>query len=298
MSIQTWTIQRLDELLPESLFSFIQSVRSRRHLVSSLLVLTNKTKYKWKSIQRVLMFWHQRRSVWNAGYICRMHRTIPFCMITRAWETDFFPVVLPVEERKPPGLWYPFFVAGWEWSTMGKGTDVGMRRQWGVLWLRWCRLPFIVTTGPDAAAKNSKDIYSKDLSALGGSCFTKGNRSLCRSWDVGPVCCPPLGEEKRRGNPGVKAQAQVSQTGPLTAEALFVNTAVPGPQRYWGLGSSGVACSRRPKRDPAFGGIPVGCSVLQCNSSETPLSPRLASSAKAVSWSPFFAILFFLSNLC
>lgn len=43
---------------------------------------------------------------------------------------------------------------------MGKGTDVGMRQQWGVLWLPWCRLPFIVTTGPDAVAKNSKDIYT------------------------------------------------------------------------------------------------------------------------------------------
>lgn len=55
---------------------------------------------------------------------------------------------------------------------MGKGTDVGMRQQWGVLWLPWCRLPFIVTTGPDAVAKNSKDIYSKNLLELfmGSSC--------------------------------------------------------------------------------------------------------------------------------
>jgi len=59
---------------------------------------------------------------------------------------------------------------------MGKGTDVGMRQQWGVLWLPWCRLPFIVTTGPDAAAKNSKDTYSKDLSALGATRFTKAKR--------------------------------------------------------------------------------------------------------------------------
>ena len=94
---------------------------------------------------------------------------------------------------------------------MGKGTDVGMRRQWGALWLPWCRLPFTVTTGPDAAAKSSKDTYSKDLSALGGSCFTKGSRSLGRSWDVGPACCPLLGsEERRRGNPSVKEQAHAA----------------------------------------------------------------------------------------
>lgn len=103
------------------------------------------------------------------------------------------------------------FVSGWEWSTTGKGTGVGMRRPWGALWLPWCRLPSIATTGPDAAAKSSRDTYSKDPSALGGSCFTKGNRSLCRSWDVGPVCCPLLGsEEETRGNPGVKEQAQGS----------------------------------------------------------------------------------------
>lgn len=47
---------------------------------------------------------------------------------------------------------------------MGKGTDVGMRQQWGVSWLPWCRLHFIVTTGRAAVAKNSNDIYSKNLS--------------------------------------------------------------------------------------------------------------------------------------
>lgn len=94
---------------------------------------------------------------------------------------------------------------------MGKGTDVGMRQQWGVLWLLWCRLPFIVTTGPDAAAKSSKDIYSKDLSALSDICFTEGKRSLCSSWDVGPVCCPLLdSREEMRGNPSAEEQAQVS----------------------------------------------------------------------------------------
>lgn len=80
---------------------------------------------------------------------------------------------------------------------MGKGTDVGMRQQWGVLWLPWCRLPFIVTTGPDAVAKNSKDIYSKNLLALIDGGFTKGNRSLCSSLRCGANGLPSI--RKQRG---------------------------------------------------------------------------------------------------
>lgn len=45
-------------------------------------------------------------------------------------------------------------VLGWGWNTMDRATGAVMRRLWEVLWPPWCKLRFIVTTGPGVAAKN------------------------------------------------------------------------------------------------------------------------------------------------
>lgn len=45
-------------------------------------------------------------------------------------------------------------VLGWGWNMMGRATGAVMRRLWEVSWLPWCKLRFIVTTGPGVAAKN------------------------------------------------------------------------------------------------------------------------------------------------
>lgn len=45
-------------------------------------------------------------------------------------------------------------VLGWGWNMMDRATGAVMRRLWEVLWPPWCKLRFIVTTGPGVAAKN------------------------------------------------------------------------------------------------------------------------------------------------
>lgn len=45
-------------------------------------------------------------------------------------------------------------VLGWEWNMMDKATGAAMRLRWEASWLLWCKQRFIVTTGPDAVAKN------------------------------------------------------------------------------------------------------------------------------------------------
>ena len=56
-------------------------------------------------------------------------------------------------------------VLGWGWNTMDRATGAVMRRLWEVSWLPWCKLRFIVTTGPGVAAKNWKDTYSMSPSS-------------------------------------------------------------------------------------------------------------------------------------